>query len=149
MKRTLTVVGAAVIALAGAVAASQAQGSQGAAATGEQRAGRHEFDCGPGRGAGDQGPGARLGRGEQRPQGALQGRGPGGGRRGGLGMPGGPGGPGGPGRLGGRGGPLCGLDLTDDQKAQIASIHEKTRGEIEAVLTPEQREKLQARRGRK
>jgi Spy/CpxP family protein refolding chaperone len=49
--------------------------------------------------------------------------------------------------MGGRGNPLCGLDLTEEQKTQIEAIHQKTRDEVEAVLTPEQREKLRARRG--
>ena len=144
MKRTLTVIGAAVIVAVGAVAASQAQGAQNPRTAGEQRGGRPEFGCGPARGVDDQGPGVQPGRSGQRPpQGAIRGRGPGGGRQGALGRPGGPGGPG----RGGRGGALCGLDLTEEQKTQIAAIHEKTRQEIEAILTPEQREKLQARRG--
>lgn len=49
--------------------------------------------------------------------------------------------------MGGRGRELCGLDLTDEQKAQIAAIHQKSREEVGAVLTPEQKEKLKARRG--
>ena len=143
MKRILTVIGVGVIAVGGAVAASQAQGQQDPRA-GDQRIGRQEIGCGPARGVDDQGPGVQPGRGGQRPpQGAMRGRGPGGGRLGGFGRPGGPGGPG----RGGRGNPLCGLGLTEDQKTQIAAIHQKTREEIEAVLTPEQREKLHARRG--
>lgn len=47
----------------------------------------------------------------------------------------------------GRGMALRGLDLTDEQKTQVKAIHEKTRAEVEAVLTPEQLEKLKARRG--
>lgn len=53
-------------------------------------------------------------------------------------------------RRGGPGGPgmaLRGLDLTEAQKEQVKAIHEKTRQEVEAVLTPEQLEKLKARRG--
>ena len=144
MKRILTVIGVAVIAVGGAVAASQPQGQQNPQAGGEQRIGRPEIGCGPARGVDGQGPGVQPGRSGQRPpQGAMRGRGPGGGRQGGFGRPGGPGGPG----RGGRGNPLCGLDLTEEQKTQIAAIHEKTRVEIEAILTPEQREKLRARRG--
>jgi Spy/CpxP family protein refolding chaperone len=53
-------------------------------------------------------------------------------------------------RRGPGGGPglaLRGLALTDDQKAQVKAIHEKTRAEIQAVLTPEQLATLKARRG--
>jgi len=53
---------------------------------------------------------------------------------------------GGPGRPGGRGMALRGLDLTDEQKTQIKAIHDKVRQDVEAVLTPEQREQLTARR---
>jgi Spy/CpxP family protein refolding chaperone len=49
--------------------------------------------------------------------------------------------------MGGRGNPLCALDLTEDQQTQIAAIHRKAQEDTEAVLTPEQREKLRARRG--
>jgi Spy/CpxP family protein refolding chaperone len=52
----------------------------------------------------------------------------------------------GPGHPGGRGMALRGLDLTEDQKAQIKAIHDKVRQDVEAVLTPEQREQLTARR---
>ena len=131
MKRILTVVGALVIALVGAVAASQAQGRQGPPAAGEQRGDRPEIGCGPARGIGGQRP----------QQGAMRGRGQGMGRQSAIGRPGGPG------RIGGRGHALCGLDLTDDQKAQIKTIRQESRDEIEGVLTPEQREKLRARRG--
>ncbi len=126
MKRTLAVVGAAVIAVVGAAAASQAQGRPNAQGPGQAR---DRFECGPPRG--NDGPG----------QGAVRGRGPGGARRGGIGRPGGPG------RMGGRGNPLCGLDLTAEQQAQVAAIHQRSRSEIDAVLTPEQKEKLRARRG--
>lgn len=139
MKRSLTVLGAAVIALVGAVAASQAQTPQNPQAAGDQRPGAAMFDCGPERGPDGQGP--------PRP-GEVRGRGQAGDRPVGIGRPGGPGGRGGPGR-GGRGNPLCGLDLTEEQKTQITAIHEKAQQDIEAVLTPEQREKLRARRGGK
>ena len=142
MKRVVTGVGIAVIALAGGVAASQVQvgpGSQGRRSRPEvQRDLRDqdEFHCGPARGEEGQRP----------PQGDVQGRGPGGGRQGGLGRPGGrgPGGPGGPGRFGGPDRALCALGLSEDQQAQISAIQKKTREDIEAVLTPEQREKLKA-----
>ena len=54
---------------------------------------------------------------------------------------------GGPGRPGGRGMALRGLDLTEEQKAQVKAIHDKVRQDVDAVLTPEQREKMAARRG--
>lgn len=54
---------------------------------------------------------------------------------------------GGPGRPGGPGARLRGLDLTEDQKAQVKALHEKLRQDIEAVLTPEQQAKLKARGG--
>lgn len=140
MKRTLTVIGAAVIAVVGAVAASQAQSPQNPQARGGERGGRPEFGCGPERGADDLRPGVPPGRGDQRPPvGAMNGRG----RQGGIGRPGGPGGPG----RGGRGNPLCALDLTEEQQTQIAAIHHKAQDEIEAILTPEQKEKLRALRG--
>ena len=140
MNRTLTVVGAAIVAVVGAVAASQAQGRPG---IGQGIGpGADRFECGPARPGEGQGQGVRPGRaGQPNPQGAMRGRGPGGGRQGGLGRPGGPG------RMGGRGNPLCDLDLTEEQKTQIEAIHQKTRDEVEAVLTPEQKEKLRARRG--
>ncbi len=53
----------------------------------------------------------------------------------------GPGGPGGPGMA------LRGLNLTDEQKAQVKAIHEKAKADVEALLTPEQRETLKNRRG--
>jgi len=144
MKRSLSVLGAAVIAVLGAVAASQAQTPQNPQANAEQRNGRPEFGCGP-----ERGPGPGRGVDGQRPApGAMRGRGQGGERPAGMGRPGGPGGPGrgGPGR-GGRGNPLCGLDLTEEQKTQIEAIHQKAQQDVEAVLTPEQREKLHVRRG--
>ena len=143
MKRTLAVIGAAVIAVVGAAVASQAQGRPNGLGQG-QGPGMDRFQCGPPRGEDGQAQGMRPGRdGQPAPQGAMRGRGPGGGRPGGFGRPGGPG------RMGGRGNPLCGLDLTADQKAQIEAIHQKSREEIEAILTPEQKEKLHARRGGK
>ena len=36
---------------------------------------------------------------------------------------------------------LRGLDLTEDQKAQVKSIHEKARQDVDAILTPEQKAK--------
>lgn len=77
----------------------------------------------------------RQGQGVMRGRGAMRGQGAAGFRRGG------PGGPGRPGMA------LRGLGLTDAQKAQVKAIHEKTRQEVEAVLTPEQLETLKARRG--
>jgi Spy/CpxP family protein refolding chaperone len=144
MNRTLSIVGAAVIALVGAVAVSQAQTPQNPPASGEPRGGRPEFGCGPGRGMDGRGPAFQQGRGQRPPQGAAVGRGARGGRQGAMGRPGGPG-RGGPGR-GGPGHALCGLDLTNEQQARIAAIHEKAREDVEAVLTPEQLEKLRARR---
>ncbi|MBH8562352.1 P pilus assembly/Cpx signaling pathway, periplasmic inhibitor/zinc-resistance associated protein [Nostoc sp. CENA67] len=41
-------------------------------------------------------------------------------------------------------GPWKNLDLTDAQKAQIQQIRRNTRAQIEAVFTPEQKEKLKA-----
>ncbi|BAZ52186.1 hypothetical protein NIES4103_48450 [Nostoc sp. NIES-4103] len=41
-------------------------------------------------------------------------------------------------------GPWQNLDLTDAQKAQIQQIKRNTRAQIEAVFTPEQKEKLKA-----
>lgn len=83
-----------------------------------------------------QGQGAMRGPGVRQGQGQGQGQGL---RRGGPGR-------GGPGRPGGPGMALRGLDLTDDQKAQVKAIHEKVRQDVDAVLTPEQREQLTARR---
>ena len=41
-------------------------------------------------------------------------------------------------------GPWKNLNLTDAQKAQIQQIERNTRAQIEAVFTPEQKEKLRA-----
>lgn len=78
------------------------------------------------RGVGQRGPGQR-GPGQQGP-GFRQGPG---GRRGAPG----------PARA------LRGLDLSEDQKAQVKALHEKLRADIEAVLTPEQLATLKSRRG--
>lgn len=125
MKRTLAMVGVAVLAVVGAVVSAQgpAPEAQRGAGPGVNMAQR-----GPGRGLGIQGQGLRQGPGFRRgPQGAMRGRGPGG--------------PGGMARRGGPGFGLRGLDLTDDQKAQIKSIHEKARADVDAILTPEQKAK--------
>jgi Spy/CpxP family protein refolding chaperone len=49
-------------------------------------------------------------------------------------------------RRGGPGMALRGLKLSDDQKAQLRAIHEKTKADVDAVLTPEQRKMLKNRR---
>lgn len=84
---------------------------------------------------------ARQGAAGERPRFEQPQRGPGMGMRPGFRR-----GPGGPGRPGGPGMALRGLDLTDEQKAQIKAIHEKTRAEVEALLTPAQLELLKKRR---
>ncbi|MSO49714.1 MAG: hypothetical protein EXQ49_07400 [Acidobacteria bacterium] len=104
MKRTLAMVGVAVLAVVGAVVSAQGPAPEAQ------------------RGAG---PGVQMS--QRGPQGAMRGRGAGG--------------PGGIARRGGPGFGLRGLDLTDDQKAQIKSIHEKARADVEAILTPEQKAK--------
>lgn len=119
MKRTLAALTITALALTGGAVALDAQRGQG---------------NGNGPGAGQR----RAAVGAQGPQ-----RGPGfqmgqGFRRGG---------PGGPGRPGGPGARLRGLDLTEDQKAQVKALHERLRQDIEAVLTPEQQAKLKARGG--
>jgi len=141
MKRTLSIVGTAVIVAIGAVTVSQAQGrpnTQGAVV---------REDCGPQRGPGDP-QGLRPGRAGQpgAAMNTMRGRGIGAGR--GIG-PGRGMGRGGPGRMGGRGFALCGLDLTAEQQAQIKALREESRREIEAILTPEQVAKLKTRRGGK
>jgi Spy/CpxP family protein refolding chaperone len=93
---------------------------------------------------------ARPGNAQERPRMEQMQRGPGFGQRQDMGQRQGQGfrrGPGGPGRPGGPGMALRGLNLTDEQKAQVKAIHEKTKADIEAVLTPEQREILKNRRG--
>lgn len=66
-------------------------------------------------------------------------------RRGGPGGPNGAGRPGQPGQPGG-GMALRGLKLSDAQKAQVKAIREKAQADVEAVMTPEQRETLKTRR---
>lgn len=78
----------------------------------------------------------------QRGAGLGQGRGLGQGLRQGPGFRRG----GGPGRPGGPGMALRGLNLTDEQKAQVQAIHDKARADVEALLTPEQLETLKTRR---
>ncbi|MCC7186833.1 MAG: hypothetical protein IT185_11355 [Acidobacteria bacterium] len=121
MTRRFVFIGVAAVALA-STAAMQAQPTR--PANGQERPRFEQPQRGPGVGQGQ-----RMGRGQQ--------QGPGFRRGGGPGRPGGPGGP-------GRG--LRGLNLTDEQKAQVKAIHEKTKAEVEAVLTPEQLETLKTRR---
>ncbi len=45
-------------------------------------------------------------------------------------------------------GPYKSLNLTPDQKAQIKTIHESTRSQIQAVLTPAQQAQLKAERAK-
>lgn len=159
MKRTVAVVGLAVVAVLG-TAAVQAQGRQGRPSAVEQRGGRPGM--GPGMGLGrngdecgpfrlQDGPGQGMGPGRGMrpggPQGGMRGRGQGLGPQGAAGRPGGQGRPAGPGRMGGRGRALCGLDLTADQRTQIKALRNENRKELEAILTPEQLAKLRARRG--
>lgn len=124
MTRTHALVGLTALALVG-TAAVQAQPTQGPP---DQRPRIEQRQQGQGA---MRGPGVRQGQGQGQGQGL---------RRGGPGR-------GGPGRPGGRGMGLRGLDLADDQKAQVKAIHDKVREDVDAVLTPEQREKLAARRG--
>lgn len=143
MKRTLAIIGAAALAVTGAVAMAQAQGPDTGA---EQQAGRPAFDqaqrrTGPPR----QGMGQGQGMGQRQGQGLGRGQGAGRGPQGAMRGPGGRG-RGGPGR-GGAGMALRGLDLTEAQRAQIKAIHEKVRQDVEGVLTPEQLAKLKNRRG--
>lgn len=119
MTRTHALVGLTALALAGTAAVHAQPARQG---NPDQRPRMEQ------RGAQQMGPGAMRGFG-QRGAGFAQGMGM---RRGG---------PGGPGLA------LRGLDLTEEQKAQVKAIHEKTRAEVEAVLTPEQLEALKARPG--
>jgi len=42
-----------------------------------------------------------------------------------------------------QGGPFASLNLSDDQKAQIKQIMESSKQDIQAVLTPEQQQKIQ------
>lgn len=121
MTRTRTLVGAVALAVVGAAAGAQAQapGTPGTEdAQGRPGAGMAQRmnQRGPQQGMG---PGQGRGRG----QGAMRGRGPDGrGPRGG-------------------GAGLRGLNLTEDQQAQLKAIHEQTRQAIENILTPEQKAK--------
>lgn len=126
MTRRFALIGVAALALTGG-AALQAQPARPGNA--QERPRMEQMQRGPGFGQ-RQGMGQGMG---QR-QGQRQGQGF---RRG----------PGGPGRPGGPGMALRGLNLTDEQKAQVKAIHERTKAEVEAVLTPEQRETLKNRRG--
>jgi len=121
MTRRFALIGVAAMALAG-TAAIQAQPTR--PATAQERPRFEQAQRGPGFGQGrgmGQGQSQRLGQGF---------------RRGG-----------GPGRPGGPGMALRGLNLTDEQKAQVKAIHEKAKAEVDAVLTPEQLETLKTRRG--
>jgi Spy/CpxP family protein refolding chaperone len=134
MTRRLALIGVAAVALA-STAAIQAQPAR--PATAQERPRFEQAQRGPGFGQG-QGMGQRQGMGQGQRQGMGQGQRQGQGqgfRRGG--------GPGQPGRPGGA---LRGLNLTDEQKAQVKAIHEKTKADVDAVLTPEQREALKTRR---
>lgn len=42
-------------------------------------------------------------------------------------------------------GPLRGIDLSPDQQASLRQIHQETRTQITGVLTPEQRQQMEAR----
>jgi len=142
MKRTWALVGAVVLAVAGAVTGAQAQapGTPGTADAQGRPGARMEQrlhlrgpqqGLGPGQGRGmgqGQGQGVMRGRGPQQgqgPQGAMRGRGPGG--RGPRGD--------------GPGGGLRGLNLTEQQQTQLKAIHEQTRQAIDNLLTPEQKAK--------
>lgn len=127
MKLALTTLAVAALAAGGTTIASPAQAPDTDQA-------RPRFEQ---RGPGPQGPGMRRG-------------GPGFGRGQGLGPGQGQGLRQGPGfRRGGpgRGMPLRGLNLTEEQHAQVKALHEKLRADIEAVLTPEQLATLKQRRG--
>lgn len=125
MTRRFALIGVAAMALAG-TAAIQAQPTR--PATAQERPRFEQAQRGPGFGQG-------RGMGQGQSQGQGQGLGQGF-RRGG-----------GPGRPGGPGMALRGLNLTDEQKAQVKAIHEKAKAEVDAVLTPEQLETLKTRRG--
>lgn len=125
MTRRFALIGVAAMALAG-TAAIQAQPTR--PATAQERPRFEQAQRGPGFG---QGRGMGQGQGQSQGQGLGQGF-----RRGG-----------GPGRPGGPGMALRGLNLTDEQKAQVKAIHEKAKAEVDAVLTPEQLETLKTRRG--
>ncbi|NQW03775.1 MAG: hypothetical protein HQ485_07075 [Acidobacteria bacterium] len=144
MTRTGTIVGIAALVVAGAAVVTQAQGPQANAGTpgadDQQRPGVAQLQQ-----RGPQGRGLRQGLGQRPafPQGQRLGQAHG--RAGGFGgaMRGG-----GPGRRGGGPGALRGLDLTEEQRAQVKAIHEQVKLDVEALLTPEQLEKLKSRGGR-
>lgn len=121
MTRRFALIGVAAMALAG-TAAIQAQPTR--PATAQERPRFEQAQRGPGFG---QGRGMSQGQGQGLGQGFRRG--------------------GGPGRPGGPGMALRGLNLTDEQKAQVKAIHEKAKAEVDAVLTPEQLETLKTRRG--
>lgn len=125
MTRRFAIIGVAALALTGSVALSAQPARPGNA---QERPRMEQMQRGPG-------VGQRQGMGQGMGQRQRQGRGL---RRGG---------PGGPGRPGGPGMARRGLNLTDEQKAQVKAIHEKTKADVEAVLTPEQRQTLKSRRG--
>lgn len=130
MTRRFAIIGVAALALTGSAALSAQPARPG---TPGERPRMEQMQRGPGQGMGQgqrMGPGQRMG--QRQGQGQRQGLGF---RRGGPGRPGGP------------GMALRGLNLTDEQKAQVKAIHEKTKADVEAVLTPEQRETLKNRRG--
>jgi Spy/CpxP family protein refolding chaperone len=134
MTRRFALIGVVAMALAG-TAAIHAQPTR--PANDQARPRMEQTQRGPGFGQRQGlGQGQRLRQGQGLGQGQRQGQGL---RRGGG--PGRPGGPGGPGWG------LRGLNLTDEQKAQVKAIHEKTKAEVEAVLTPEQLATLKTRRG--
>jgi Spy/CpxP family protein refolding chaperone len=125
MTRRFVLIGVAAVALA-STAVIQAQPTR--PANDQARPRFEQVQRGPGFGQRQgMGQGQRLGQGQRQGQGLRRG--------------------GGPGRPGGPGMALRGLNLTDEQKAQVKAIHEKTKADVEAVLTPEQRETLKTRRG--
>lgn len=130
MTRRFAIIGVAALALTGSAVLSAQPARPGNPG---ERPRMEQMQRGPGQGQG-MGQGQRMGPGQRMGQGQRQGQGL---RRG----------PGGPGRPGGPGMALRGLNLTDEQKAQVKAIHEKTKTDVEAVLTPEQREALKNRRG--
>lgn len=136
MKLALTTLAIAALAAGGTTIAAGAQAPD----TDQARPRFEQRGPGPqGQGMRRGGPGMGRGQGLGQGQGFRQGPGF---RRGGPGRPGGPGGPG-----PGRGPALRGLNLTEDQQAQVKALHEKLRADIEAVLTPEQLATLKQRRG--
>jgi len=138
MTRRLAFIGVAAVALA-STAAIQAQPTQ--PATAQERPRFEQAQRGPGFGQ-RQGMGQGQGMGQRQGMGQGQRQGMGQGQRQGQGLRRG----GGPGRPGGPGAALRGLNLSDEQKAQVKAIHEKTKADVDALLTPEQREALKTRR---